>query len=195
VQKEKTKMSKTNKNGYIRIIGGIYKSRKLTVIDAESLRPTTDRVKETVFNWLMFKINNTNVLDLFAGSGSLGFEALSRGAQKVTFIEQNPKVYKALLANAEILKAKNCEILNKDAILFLNTTKETYDLIFIDPPFRKGFVETVLSKLTPPLLKNGSLIYIENEIENPISLPAHFKLLKELKCGQVLSRLFVYENQ
>lgn len=187
-------MSKTNKNGYIRIIGGIYKSRKLTVIDAESLRPTTDRVKETVFNWLMFKINNTNVLDLFAGSGSLGFEALSRGAQKVTFIEQNPKVCKALSANAENLKAKNCEILNKDALHFLDTTPEAYDLIFIDPPFRKGFVETVLSKLTPPLLKNGTLIYIENENENQITVPANFKLLKELKCGQVLSRLFIYEN-
>jgi len=138
-------------SGKIRIIAGKYKGRKLPVLMAEGLRPTTDRVKETVFNWLMPYISQANCLDCFAGSGSLGFEALSRGADQVTLVELNRSAVKQLLDNKALLKADNLTVIHSDALVFLkedflkpssaSSDSKPFDLVFLDPPFRQQLVE------------------------------------------------------
>ena len=121
-------------SGCIRIIAGKYRGRKLPVLMAEGLRPTTDRVKETLFNWLMPYIHGAIGLDCFAGAGSLGFEALSRGAAKVNLIELNKNAAKQLLANKQRLKSNDIEICNANVLDFLKTkTAIKFDLVFIDP--------------------------------------------------------------
>lgn len=176
--------------GTIRIIGGTHKGRKLPVLDSEGLRPTTDRVKETLFNWLMFSIRDTKCLDLFAGSGSLGFEAISRQAGSVTMIEKDRTVYQNLQKCAELLNSSKLSLLNGDALAFLKDTKESFDIIFMDPPFRKGILTEVFNLLTPSILPNNSLVYVEQEAENISETPACFKLFKEGKAGQVVFRLY-----
>jgi 16S rRNA (guanine966-N2)-methyltransferase len=177
-------------NGSIRIIGGQHKGRKLPVIDLEGLRPTTDRIKETLFNWLMFSIRDKKCLDLFSGAGSLGFEAISRYAQNVTMIEKDKKAFLNLKKSAEILKCNNATILNQCALEFLKTTQESFDIIFIDPPFRKDILKDVFKLLTPTIAPEGTIVYIENETENQTEIPNHFHLLKENSAGQVTYRLY-----
>lgn len=188
-----TPNEKTKAPGAIRIISGRHKGRKLPVLDSIGLRPTTDRVKETLFNWLMFQINDKNCLDLFSGSGSLGFEALSRGAKKVTMIEKEKKVYENLENSSKLLKDENIKIINTDALDFLKSTQESFDLIFLDPPFRKGILNEVFALLTPNIIPNNSLVYVEQEKENQSEPPSHFKLLKEGSAGQVIFRLYKIE--
>ncbi|MGN1393181.1 MAG: 16S rRNA (guanine(966)-N(2))-methyltransferase RsmD [Succinivibrionaceae bacterium] len=179
--------------GHVRIISGKFKGRKIPVINAEGLRPTTDRVKETIFNWLMFEISSKNVLDLFSGSGSLGFEALSRNAKQVTMVEANKQVYDNLIHVANTCHfndSNNLNILHTKAELFLKNTKQSFDIIFMDPPFRKGFLESIIPLLSPNIMPQNCLVYIEQEKELINELPKQFKLQKESNAGQVLSRLF-----
>ncbi len=185
---------KTSVQGNIRIIGGQYKGRKLTVIDSKGLRPTTDRVKETLFNWLMFTIRDKKCLDLFAGAGSLGFEALSRYAKSVTMIEKDKKVYVNLKKGAELLKPNNLTLLNICALEFLRTTKESFDIIFLDPPFRHDILTQVFTLLTTQIAPNGTLIYIEQEKEAQFIPPAYLTMLKEGTAGQVIYRLYKVER-
>lgn len=180
----------TAKNGTIRIISGLHRGRKLPVIDSEGLRPTTDRVKETIFNWLMFKIVDMRVLDAFSGSGSLGFEAVSRGASHVTMLEKNDQVYRQLAANVNTLKCPNVSIVKTDTIDFLEKCNQSFDLIFLDPPFRTGLLEKTIQLLTPKIAPSGCLVYIEHESENTVELPARFSLLKSGHAGQVIYSLY-----
>jgi len=191
--KKQTKGAKAK--GSIRIIAGIYKGRKLPVIMAEGLRPTTDRVKETVFNWLMPYIQSANCLDCFAGSGSLGFEALSRGARQVTLIELNKEAIRQLQQNKELIKADNITILNSDILSYLTQAPKPFDLIFIDPPFRKQLVEKTTQLLAQGWLTDKSLIYVEMETEADCSLPNNWQLLKEKIAGQVAYRLFQFNQE
>lgn len=177
--------------GQIRIISGKHRGRKLPVLMAEGLRPTTDRVKETVFNWLMPYINKANCLDCFAGSGGLGFEALSRGAEKITLVELNKAAAKQLQANKEALKADNLFVINNDALLFLSKeTPQCFDLVFLDPPFRKDFVAKIAALLNQGWLNNNALIYVEMEAEGQQVLPNNWQLIKEKVAGQVAYRLY-----
>jgi len=178
--------------GSIRIIAGIHRGRKLPVLMSEGLRPTTDRIKETVFNWLMPYLHGSRCLDCFAGAGSLGFEALSRGAAQLTFIELDKKAAQQLSSNKVMLKAENVTIEQTNILRYLeNTTATPLDIVFIDPPFRKGLVEQTASLLTQGWLAPQALIYIEMESElSNIDLPLQWQLLKEKVSGQVAYRLY-----
>jgi len=146
------------------------RGRKIRFDAAEGLRPTLDRIRETLFNWLARDIGNSNCLDLFAGSGALGFEAASRGASNVTLVEQNAKVAKSLEQNCQLLKVNNVTVANQSAELFLTQTTEKFDLVFLDPPFAKNLLPATLIKLSPCLAENA-LLYIEQEHSPNIFIP------------------------
>lgn len=189
----KKQQSKKSTTGSIRIIAGKHRGRKLPVLMAEGLRPTTDRVKETVFNWLMPYIHDANCLDCFAGAGSLGFEALSRGAAQVTLIELNKAAAKQLQENKKLLNADNVIITNTNSLDFLKSSaKQHYDLVFIDPPFREGLVTQTAELLNNDWLADQALIYVEMEVQSSQPLPNNWQLLKEKVAGQVAYRLFQY---
>ena len=128
------------KSGACRIIGGKWRGRKIKFDDAEGLRPTTDRIRETVFNWLQPYVRQSFCLDCFAGSGVLGFEALSRGAQQVIFIEQNVQTVKKIKQNITALKAEQASVIRQDALSWLQSAQRNneLDLVFLDPPFHSG---------------------------------------------------------
>ena len=190
----KKQANKKSTTGQIRIIAGKHRGRKLPVLLADGLRPTTDRVKETVFNWLMAYIPHANCLDCFAGSGGLGFEALSRGAKSVTLIELNKSAAQQLKANKVSLKANELQVVNNDALSFLTQTKDTFDVVFIDPPFRKGLVEQTAISLNDGKLADNAMIYVEMELEGRQQLPSNWTLLKEKTAGQVIYQLYQYRT-
>ena len=183
--------------GKIRIIAGKYRGRKLPVLLADGLRPTTDRVKETVFNWLMPYLSNANCLDCFAGSGGLGFEAFSRGATHVTLVELNKAAATQLIANKALLKAEHVTVYNTDVLSFLNpppcnTNKTLYDLVFLDPPFHQQLVEHTAKRLNNQYLTDQALIYVEMETNSNQQLPNNWHLLKQKIAGQVVYQLYQY---
>lgn len=179
-------------SGFVRIISGLWRGRKLPVYDAQGLRPTTDRVKETLFNWLAAEIPHSRCLDLFAGSGGLGFESASRQAKLVTMVELNKQAHQQLVTNCAQLKAQNIEIHQQDALQFLQQPGQAYDVVFIDPPFRQGLLEQTLSLLQQNgWLNDQSFVYIETEKElKPPTLPSHWQLHREKTAGQVCYRLY-----
>lgn len=191
MNKQRKQSAKPNNKGSIRIIAGSYRGRKLPVLMAEGLRPTTDRVKETVFNWLMPFIQDSLCLDCFAGSGGLGFEALSRGASHVSFVELNKAAAQQLLENQRLLKSANVSIVNSDVLGFIEKNTNKFDIVFIDPPFRKNLVEQTAKQLNEHSLADNALIYVEMESEqNNQQLPINWTLLKEKIAGQVVYRLY-----
>ncbi|MCE7613641.1 16S rRNA (guanine(966)-N(2))-methyltransferase RsmD, partial [Vibrio fluvialis] len=155
-------------------------------------RPTTDRVKETLFNWLAQDIPHAKCLDLFAGSGGLGFESASRQADKVTMLEMNPQAFAQLKTNIAALKASNIEAINTDTLAYLKQPGQAYDVVFIDPPFRQGLLqETVRLLEQNGWLAANAMIYIESEKELPLTeLPESWQLYREKLAGQVCYRLF-----
>jgi len=182
--------------GSFRIIGGEWRSRRLSFPGIEGLRPTTDRVKETVFNWLSGEIEGAKVLDLFAGSCSLGFEALSRGAESLTAIEKDRSAAQAIRDNLNLLKGE-AEVIQNDAIAWLkqNANEQTgspFSLIFLDPPFRQGLLDSCLELLeNSAILEPNALIYLELEQERrDLLVPSGWQLLKEKSAGQVSYRLY-----
>ena len=186
----KSKANKPNGTGSIRIIAGKYRGRKLPVIWAKGLRPTTDRVKETVFNWLMPYLHQSRCLDCFAGSGGLGFEALSRGAETVTLLELNRQAAQQLNSNKALIKAENLNIEQVDTLDFLTKTPSLYDIVFIDPPFNQDIVSKTIMLLDKGWLAPDALVYVEVEINAVISFPENWDLIKEKKAGQVHYRLY-----
>ena len=192
--KHKKSQRNSATKGNIRIIAGKHRGRKLPVVLAEGLRPTTDRVKETVFNWLMPYTQESNCLDCFAGAGSLGFEALSRGASHVTFLELNKSASIQLQQNKARLKSENVSVINTDALTFLAQPKQKFDLVFLDPPFRQQLIERSAKLLNQGWLTESALIYVEMEMEQDTEqLPDNWLLLKEKVAGQVAYRL--YQNK
>jgi 16S rRNA (guanine966-N2)-methyltransferase len=179
--------------GFVRIISGLWRGKKLPVYDTQGLRPTTDRVKETLFNWLAQDIPHAKCLDLFAGAGSLGFEAASRQADKVTMIELNPTVFKQLKQNSTTLNASNIELVNGDAMQYLSKPGSPHHIVFIDPPFRQGLVNQTCQYLEEnQWLSNDAMIYLEAEKEWPMEdLPINWELHREKTAGQVCYRLFI----
>lgn len=181
-----------NSGNRLRIIGGQWRSRLLPFPDVEGLRPTTDRVRETLFNWLQPYLPGATVLDVFAGSGALGLEALSREAEHVSFIEQNLKATKQLQENIQTLKASNSTVYKGDALQLLQTFDRTFNVIFLDPPFGKGFLPKSIELIDErKLVTTGSWVYIESEQElADLPIPAQWRLHREKKAGQVKLRLF-----
>lgn len=182
--------------GSIRLISGQWKGRKLPVLDAEGLRPTTDRVKETLFNWLAAEIRDAHCLDLFAGSGSLGFEALSRYAAHVTMVEFNRSVAQQLIKNLNTLGSRDAEIIHQDARVFLSQPAIPQDVVFLDPPFNKGFIEDICQRLeNGGWLKEHAFIYIERELNGDLfTYPSNWNLIKDKKAGQVSYQLYQREG-
>ncbi len=165
----------------VRIIGGQYRRRLLDFPDADGLRPTPDRVRETLFNWLGQDLPGWTCLDLFAGSGALGFEAASRGAARVVMIERDAKAIRALEANRATLGASQLDILRADALAWLATNRETFDLIFIDPPFDSGLAVAVLPELAPHLTSGGQA-YIEQA--TPVVAPPGLIIQRSGRAGR-----------
>lgn len=148
--------------GKIRIIGGQWRSRMITFPDLPDLRPTPDRIRETLFNWLGQDLEGMRCLDLFAGSGALGFEAVSRGATHVVMVESSNVVYKALLGNKNKLKAAQIDLVKMDASVFLASDRRQFDVIFLDPPYRSQLLPEILPWLPSHLTKSGR-VYLETE--------------------------------
>lgn len=176
----------------LRIIGGDWKRRQLPFASIDGLRPTPDRVRETLFNWLMWDIQNTNVLDICAGSGALAFESLSRGANQVVMIEPNSTQAKFLKDNLELLKVTNqrAKLKVSTAQQALPGLKEQFDLVFLDPPYSLNLWEE-LAILADPLIKTDGLIYVEADQDiSQLQLPSSWQKIKETKAGSVRAGLF-----
>jgi 16S rRNA (guanine966-N2)-methyltransferase len=175
----------------LRIIGGEWGGRKLRFADGEGLRPTTDRVRETLFNWLAPLIHGARCLDLFAGSGALGLEALSRGAAEVVFLETNPAAITALKENLALLKAEKGEVVRGDALAFLRGESRAFDVVFLDPPFRRDLLQPALQLLMENgWLAEGARLYLELESEQPLpELPQGWEVLRSKQAGQVAYHL------
>ena len=189
----------------LRIIGGQWRSRMLPIPELEGLRPTPDRVRETLFNWINAYIPGARCADLFCGSGALGLESLSRSAKSCVFVDASRVVTQQMQKNLDTLACKDALTLNQDALGLLTVPlqsqpnlaeKAPFDLVFIDPPFRKGWVDKILPLLEQGWLADGAIVYLEMEKESPLpSITQTWDLLKEKTAGQLVYRLFqVYKN-
>lgn len=179
--------------GEVRIIAGLWRGRKLPVLSAQGLRPTGDRVKETLFNWLMPYVVDSCCLDCFAGSGSLGFEALSRQAKQVTFIELDKNVAQQLKQNLQQLKCENGQVLNQNSLHFLSSPQKQplFDIVFIDPPFHFNLAQQCVDLLAQNnWLREGAIVYVETEKDQALKVNDNWHLLKEKITGQVQYRLY-----
>ena len=179
------------KTNQVRIIGGQWRSRIVRFPDAPSLRPTPDRLRETLFNWLGQDLTGKVCLDLFAGSGALGFEAASRGAHLVVMVEQVTAVYRALRETQATLSAEQVEMHCADAFGFLKTDTRRYDVVFLDPPFQLGWLPRLLP-LLPIRLASEARIYLE--AEEAVTVPAGFDVLRKTRAGQVHGVLIKYRQ-
>ena len=185
-------------NGSIRIIGGKWRGRKLAVLDKQGLRPTTDRVKETLYNWLMPVIYDSECLDCFSGSGSLGFEAASRGAKSVILLEKDKQVAQLLNKNKQFIACDAIEIHHTNTLIWLNQpAQKQFDIVFIDPPFHQSLVAQTVNQLeNNNWLKSSAHIYIETEKDHELMsyIPTNWQLHREKTVGQVHSYLFIREE-
>ena len=190
----KRKPHKKSSSSTIRIIAGQWRGRKLPVVELEGLRPTGDRVRETLFNWLGADIEDARCLDLFAGSGILGFEALSRGAAQVTALDASHIAVNALTEASKTLGASKLQAMQMDAIQWLKSKPAgPFDVIFIDPPFQAGLLDETLALLeASACVSMGALIYIERDRDQePPQLPAAWQPYKDKVAGNVSYGLYV----
>lgn len=172
----------------VRIIGGKWRGRKLSVVDAEGLRPTPDRVRETLFNWLARDCQQASVLDCFAGSGALGFEALSRGAVRLVALEQHPKAIANLKLQAECFETSAIEILRGDALKSISQLRQKFDIVFIDPPYAEPQLRAQVFRLLEErhCLQPAARIYFEWPGNESFDLPSpSLQWLKQKSAGQV----------
>lgn len=195
LSKPAAKSSKTPVKGHnqLRIIGGLWRGRKLAFPDVDGLRPTGDRIRETLFNWLAPDMVGARCLDLFAGSGALGLEALSRGAATSLLIERNTSAAIQLKANLSLLKAENGTVIQGDALNYLQsqTPEAGFDVVFIDPPFALNLWQVVIDLLeSRAYLNAGAAIYIESGLNDSYQVPANWTLHRDKNAGSVHYRLF-----
>ena len=177
--------------GQIRIIGGEWRGRKLKVPDLPDLRPTPDRVRETLFNWLAGIVPGAICLDAFAGSGALGFEALSRGASYVVMIDQSPRVISLLKEEFAVFKATNAEVYQARLPGQLKKYKKPFDIVFLDPPYKENVLLPCCFYLEEQgFLADEAYIYMEaNTALGEKDLPSRWKIIKSKKAGQVAYHL------
>ncbi len=179
--------------GRLRIIGGTWRGRKLDFSAAPGLRPTPDRVRETVFNWLATHIHQAHCADLFAGSGALGLEALSRGAAHCDFVDSNGQTMGQIQQHLTALSAlSQAKCVNDEAASFLRSCDRPYDVVFMDPPFGMGLAAAACDLLARrSLLNPGSLVYLEAGVsdETP-DIPPNWRLHREKSSGEVCYRLY-----
>lgn len=185
--------SRTKAQGQIRIIAGRWRGRKLPVLDVEGLRPTTDRNKETLFNWLAPYVAGRHCLDAFAGSGGLGLEALSRYAARVDFIERDTGAVRMLRENVGrlALSSEQMAVHQGDMLQVLTRISGPLSLVFLDPPFNKGLLQRAVDALVQSdKLTAEALIYLEMEKGASLLVPSNWQLLKHKQSGQVDYRLY-----
>ena len=179
---------KKGEKGEIRIIGGKWKGKKIHFELNDDLRPTPDRAKETLFNWLGQDLNEMYCLDLFSGTGALGLEALSRGAKKVTFVEQNKEYLKKIKkVYIGMTEKEDCDFFCAECLDWVknNNSQTKYDLIFIDPPFNKNLIDDLLATiLRKELLSKNGRIYFEFEKKLDFKIPKSLNLKKEKSLGK-----------
>jgi 16S rRNA (guanine(966)-N(2))-methyltransferase RsmD len=179
-------MRRVGQRNRVRIIGGQWRSRVLHFPDAKELRPTPDRVRETLFNWLGQDLTGLTCLDLFAGSGVLGLEAASRGAKLVVMVERDPQAFKALRENANLLQASSVELVRADALEFLAYDARVYDVVFLDPPYAMSDREPLLMRVRQRLAP-GAVVY--SEAPAPTNLAAGWEVVRDGRAGAVYYRL------
>lgn len=177
--------------GRVRIVGGAWRSRLIGVPANPDLRPTPDRVRETLFNWLGQDLSGQACLDLFAGSGALGFEAASRGAACVVMVERDRDALANLRASRDALAADRVEIVPDDAFAYLAHTRQRFDVVFLDPPFRQNALPAALAAL-PPHLNPGARVYVESA--RPLQPPPPWGELRRKRAGQVSYQLLQWSN-
>ncbi|MFA5632071.1 MAG: 16S rRNA (guanine(966)-N(2))-methyltransferase RsmD [Porticoccaceae bacterium] len=187
--------SRSGSQQQLRIIGGKWRSRRIAFPDRDGLRPTGDRIRETLFNWLAPDIPAARCLDAFAGSGALGFEALSRGAETVVFVEQDAAAYRHLLDTKALLDAEGATIIQQDLLTWLKAAQPSpFDIIFLDPPFAHGLYDPVFSALEESgAIAAGSLIYIEKALAEEAAPPPNWRCLRDKRAGDVHFRLFIVD--
>ena len=192
------------KTNTLRIIAGQWRGRKLSFASAPGLRPTPDRVREMLFNWLQGKLLDARGLDLFAGSGALGFEAVSRGLSHVTLVESHRMAAEQLQSNIARLKTDQVTCIHTDAFQFLEQQTQAFDIIFLDPPFGKNYLPTLIKTIhTQNLLAENGLLYIEHGVDESLNVflaseansPFNtMTLIKEKTTGQVVSKLLIKDT-
>ncbi len=173
--------------GKVRIIAGQWRRRLLPVPDVEGLRPTPDRVRETLFNWLSGCIEGARCLDLYAGSGALGFEAASRGAAEVVLVEKDPRAVASMRRQAAALGAGQIEVVHADVRTWLQGRARPFDVVFLDPPYGGDDLgEVCLLLAQPGWLAPGALVYLESRASaQSLCLPPSWQILRRQKAGQV----------
>lgn len=185
--------NRRNEQGQVRLIGGDWRRRTLSFPAVDGVRPTPDRVRETLFNWLMPFLAGSHCLDLFSGSGALGLEALSRGAASVTFVEHSPGLASAVSQNLSTLNTSSGYVVKQDVLKWLRAPEfqDSVRIVFMDPPFRAGLIHPVCSTLAASgLLADNARIYIEHESEHAPSVPPEWALVRRKQAGQVAYSLF-----
>jgi len=181
-----SRRTKRKPGGRVRIVGGAWRSRLIDVPASPDLRPTPDRVRETLFNWLGQDLSGLACLDLFAGSGVLGFEAASRGAAHVVMVEHDRRALASLRAGRASLAADQVEIVSGDAFEYLAHAQQSFDVVFLDPPFRQNALPAALAAL-PPHLKSGARVYVE--AVRPLQPQPPWDELRRGRAGQVSYQL------
>ena len=176
----------------LRIIAGKWRSRRLAFPDVEGLRPTGDRIRETLFNWIGPRIVDSRCLDAFAGSGALGFEALSRGAAELLLIENNATAFRQLEASRQLLDATGATLLRANTLTWLEsaTANSSFDIVFLDPPFGSNLLDKILPLVVSKQLVAGDgLIYVETATDTSLSVPDGWCIRKEKRTGGIVCRL------
>lgn len=178
--------------GRVRIVGGLWRGRRIEVPNGRDLRPTPDRVRETLFNWLGQHLHGAACLDLYAGSGVLGFEAASRGAARVILVERDRAALAALHATRSALDARQVEIVACDALRYLAQVETRFDVVFLDPPFRQNAWPALVAQL-PRCLAAGARVSLE--APNPQDAPQGWRELRRLRAGQVSLQLMQWGEE
>jgi len=192
----------SNSRNRVRIIGGTWRGSRLEFPDIDGLRPTADRTRETLFNWLQQDIYGSRCLDLFAGSGALGFEALSRGAAYALLLEKNSQAAHQLTQHKQRLKAENCDIQQIDAVTWLQNfaaarQKSAFDIIFLDPPYALNLIPECLQLLEKnACIRDGGLLYFEQpQHQEPVSVSTRWREIRHKRSGQVSYSLLRFGEQ
>ncbi len=198
MQQSKPKLNKgsqkTSGKSNVRIIGGSMRGRKIAFSAGEGLRPTLDRVRETLFNWLARDIAGSICLDLFAGSGALGFEAISRGASHLYMVDSSDKVCNSLNKNASQIGINNITIKNRKALQFLSENNTKFDIVFLDPPFGKELLWESLEKLIPHL-SDDAMVYIEQEKNSQQQPNERWQVLKSKQTSNFSYQLICLDKK
>ena len=178
-------------SGSVRIVAGSLRGSKLAVADMHGLRPTPDRVRETLFNWLAPTIAGARCLDLYAGTGALGIEALSRGAAECVFVERDRGLCRLLEDNLARLKVSGARVVNDDAAGFLANPGAAFDLVFLDPPFEANLWDTAALRLEQGgWLRDGAMVYVEAPTGTPFALPENWQSHRQGRAGAVSCALY-----